>query len=118
MSRLNAMCLAISLVALGTLFVGCSSQEAPDPAPATPPPATAASSEDNAKIEAALAELSPADRQLAETQGICPVTDEPLGSMGVPIKVTVEGRDVLVCCEGCIEELKSNFAKYAAKIEK
>ncbi|HMP06478.1 MAG TPA: hypothetical protein PJ982_09030, partial [Lacipirellulaceae bacterium] len=30
------------------------------------------------------------DRELAAAQGVCPVTGEPLGSMGVPIKVTVE----------------------------
>jgi hypothetical protein len=38
--------------------------------------------------------------------------------MGTPIKVTVEGKDVFVCCEGCIEELKSDPAKFLAEIEK
>ena len=65
----------------------------------------------------ALANLTPKDRALAEQQKICPVSNEPLGSMGMPIKVTVDGRDVFVCCEGCVDELRSNFQKYADKLE-
>jgi len=48
-----------------------------------------------------LAKLSPEDRALAEKQKTCPVSGEPLGSMGVPYKLTVQGRDVLLCCPGC-----------------
>ncbi len=64
-----------------------------------------------------LASLSQEDRALAAAQqGLCPVSGEPLGSMGPPVKVTVEGRDAFVCCEGCIDELKNNFAKYKEKL--
>jgi hypothetical protein len=73
---------------------------------------------DNAEINPAMTKLSPADRKLAEEQKICPVSGEPLGSMGVPVKVTLEGRDVFVCCEGCVDELKQNFQTYAAKLDK
>jgi membrane fusion protein, copper/silver efflux system len=61
-------------------------------------------SKEEEKIRAALAKLSPADRALAEAQKICPVTDEPLGVMGTPVKVMVRGRPVFVCCKGCDEE--------------
>ena len=67
--------------------------------PAPPKP-----SKEEQKIQAALAKLSPADRVLAEAQKICPVTDEPLGVMGAPIKVLVKGVPVFVCCKGCDEE--------------
>ncbi len=66
---------------------------------------------------AELAKLSPEDRALAERQKTCPVTDAPLGSMGVPVKVTVKGRTVLLCCEGCQEKLNKNADEYLAKLD-
>lgn len=68
------------------------------------------------KYEAALAELSPADRTLAEKQETCPVSGEPLGAMGKPYKVTIEGRDVFLCCPGCEAKLKENPQEYLAKL--
>jgi hypothetical protein len=65
-----------------------------------------------------LAKLSPDDRAAAEKQKICPVTDEPLGSMGVPPKVTVNGREVFLCCQGCEEELREKADEYLAKLPK
>ena len=56
------------------------------------------------RIRKALELLPAADRMLAEAQRICPVTDQPLGSMGVPIKVEIKGQTVFVCCPGCDEE--------------
>jgi YHS domain-containing protein len=64
----------------------------------------------------ALAELSPADRALADKQKVCPVSGEPLGSMGTPYKVTVQGREVLLCCQGCEAQIKENPEKYLAKL--
>jgi len=60
--------------------------------------------------------LSVADKKLAAAQKICPVTMEPLDSMGGPVRVEVSGRVVFICCEGCEEELRSNPKKYFAKI--
>ena len=83
------------------------------------PATTSASSSDSPGTTAEkseLTKLSPEDRALAEKQRICPVTDEPLGSMGVPVKVTVKGRTVYLCCAGCEDELKSNPDKYLAKL--
>lgn len=64
-----------------------------------------------------LAKLSAEDRALAEKQRTCPVTDEPLGSMGAPVKVTIKGRTVFLCCAGCEDELKSDPDKYLAKLK-
>jgi Cu(I)/Ag(I) efflux system membrane fusion protein len=56
----------------------------------------------DAKITQALARLSEADRKLAERQQFCPVmTDNRLGSMGVPVKVVIDGEPVFLCCDGC-----------------
>jgi hypothetical protein len=63
------------------------------------------------------AKLSEEDRKLAEKQKVCPVTGERLGSMGEPIKVTVKGRAVFLCCKGCIDEIKTNPDKYLAKLD-
>lgn len=65
-----------------------------------------------------LAKLPPQDRALAEKQKVCLVTDAPLGSMGVPTKVTVKGRTVFLCCGGCEGELKENADKYLARLDR
>jgi hypothetical protein len=79
----------------------------------TPPAADQAG---NSEIQASLASLSAADREAALKQRICPVSDAALGSMGAPIKVTVAGQDVFICCEHCEEPLKAEPAKHLAKI--
>lgn len=59
----------------------------------------------DAKIQASLAKLSPADRKLAETQKTCVVLkDSPLGSMGKPVKLTRDGKLLFLCCEGCVDQ--------------
>jgi hypothetical protein len=71
------------------------------------------------KIKANLAKLSDEDRALAEKQKICPVGDGPLGSMGAPYKVTLDGGTVVfLCCDGCEETLKGDPEKYLAKLKK
>jgi hypothetical protein len=69
-----------------------------------------------AKIRANLASLSSADRALAEKQKVCPVSNEPLGAMGPPKKITVAGRDVFICCPSCEEPVTHEPAKYLAKV--
>ena len=76
----------------------------------------AAHTQTNGEYAEELAKLPPADRELAARQKVCPVSGEPLGSMGVPTKVTVQGRDVLLCCQGCEGQLKENPEKYLAKL--
>jgi hypothetical protein len=70
------------------------------------------------EVVSALSQLSEADRTAALAQKICPVSDEPLGSMGTPPKVTVDGQDVFICCTGCEEALKSNPDEYLAKLKR
>lgn len=54
------------------------------------------------KIAAERSKLSPEDRALVEAQEWCVVqNDERLGSMGPPIKVTIKGQPVFLCCGPC-----------------
>src|SRR5947199_8564285 len=82
----------LALVFLVALAAGCT-ESAPAP--------SAAPADQGDKVKAALDQLSPEDRALAEQQKVCPVTGQPLGSMDVPIKVMVNGQPVFLCCEGC-----------------
>jgi hypothetical protein len=59
-----------------------------------------------------------ADRLLAERQRLCPVTGEPLDSMGGPVKVVVDGRTVFVCCKSCEKPLRAKAAQYLQKLAK
>lgn len=49
-------------------------------------------------------------------QTICPVSGEELGSMGEPIVVTHEGKEVKLCCKSCIKKFNADPAKYSAKV--
>lgn len=72
---------------------------------------------DDEEIAAALAKLSPEDRALAEKQRVCPVGGELLGSMGTPIKLTVDGRELFICCEGCEDAVREDPEKYFSKLD-
>ena len=48
-------------------------------------------------------------------QQTCPVTGQPLGSMGKPIAVSVGDQRIYVCCAGCVDAVKSSPQKYLAK---
>lgn len=75
--------------------------------------------EDSAEeIAANLAKLSPDDRKSAAAQKICPVSMDPLGEMGVPLKVTVKGKTFFLCCKGCKKELNANPDKFLAELAK
>lgn len=45
---------------------------------------------------------------------LCPVTGEPLDSMGGAIPVEVNGNTLFVCCQGCVKSVKDNPEKYLA----
>ena len=47
----------------------------------------------------------------------CVVSDEALGGMGDPYVFTYEGREVKLCCKGCLKDFKKSPAKYVKKIE-
>lgn len=55
------------------------------------------------------------DRPIAPKQGVCPVTGKPLGSMGPPVSVTVNGRTVQLCCKGCEDRLRESPDKYLSR---
>lgn len=46
---------------------------------------------------------------------MCPVGGEQLGSMGVPIKLNVEGRKLFICREDTVQE---DPEKYFSKLDK
>ena len=74
--------------------------------------------EPNEELEIAdeLAKLSSSDRALAEKQRFCIVSDKSrLGSMGVPMKVMINGEPVFLCCEGCEQAAKDNPQASIAK---
>lgn len=104
----------ITLSTLGATLVGC----AKEPAPAPPAAAETAVEESSpSDVQPAFADLPEADRAAAMAQKVCPVSDEALGGMGTPIKVTVNGRDVFICCESCREKLERNPDEYLAKLD-
>jgi len=116
-SRLGSMGMPVKLMLDGKpVFLcceACRSKAEGDPKGA------AAKAEELRDIEAALAKLSPADRRLAEAQGMCVVSNEsPLGSMGMPLKVMVDGKPVFICCEGCREEALKDPQATTAKAAK
>lgn len=43
---------------------------------------------------------------------------EELGSMGEPAEYVHEGRLVMFCCKGCIEDFQAEPAKYLAQLDK
>lgn len=68
-------------------------------------------------LSTAFSELAPDDRLLAERQKLCPVTNKPLGSMGTPARVVVQGTVVFLCCAGCEDAITKEPAKYLAKLK-
>lgn len=103
---------AAGLIALA----GCSKQPA-DTSSAPAASDTAAEEASPSDVPAALAELEEADRAAAMAQQVCPVSGEALGSMGTPIKVTVQDRDVYLCCEACKDKLLADPEMYLAKLD-
>ena len=95
------------IVACLVVLSGCDRQTSP-PSP---------QSERDERTEAALAELPAGDRDKARAQATCPVSGAALGSMGAPSKVTVGGREVFLCCEGCEPEITDHPEKYLAKLK-
>ncbi len=73
----------------------------------------------DAKIEAALAALSPEDHRLADAQRFCPVLPKNrLGVMGTPVKLMIDGQPVFICCEGCRTSALEKPQETLAKVQK
>ncbi|QDV78384.1 hypothetical protein K2D_19910 [Planctomycetes bacterium K2D] len=71
------------------------------------------------KIAEAMSSLSPEDQKQAAAQRFCPMMEySRLGSMGTPIKLTIEGKPVFVCCKGCIDDANAGGAETVKTTEK
>jgi hypothetical protein len=57
---------------------------------------------------AEIAALSPDAQKQAKLQVLCPVTLEPLGSMGTPLLVNVGDDSLFICCKGCLKKVTKN----------
>ena len=44
------------------------------------------------------------------------MTKSPLGSMGAPLKIMVEGQPVFLCCEGCRDHVQDDPKAALAKV--
>jgi membrane fusion protein, copper/silver efflux system len=91
---------------------------APAPAP-QPPAAPEVDAEEERRIAAELAKLSPEDRKRAEKQRFCVVeTKNRLGSMGPPVKLMIKGQPVFLCCEGCRQEALDKPQEMLTRVKK
>lgn len=101
--------------ALALVLTGCGgSSTAP-----TKPTGEARPKEDgeSKKIAEAFAKLSPEDRKIAEAQKYCPTSEHLLGTMDVPVKVTLkDGKVMFVCCDGCQDDILKNPEAAVKKI--
>src|SRR4051794_39582510 len=64
------------------------------------------------------AEEKPAAKAKPYPLKTCVVSDEKLGGdMGDPYVFTYQGREVKLCCKGCLKDFNAEPAKYVKKIE-
>jgi hypothetical protein len=76
------------------------------------------SSDEEADIKSALAQLPAADRQAAEAQKFCAINNKNrLGSMGEPVKVMIDGQPVFLCCSHCEKAALKDKEKTLAKVK-
>ena len=47
----------------------------------------------------------------------CPVSGEKLGDMGDPYTFEQDGRQIKLCCDGCLKDFKKNPSKFIKQIE-
>ncbi len=125
MVRISAIFSALALAALVTL-AGCNNTKKDDKKSLPEAPKFGANDKKNgdkvdskeAEITKALAALSDEDRAAAEKQRDCPISGERLGSMDTPIKVTLNGEEVFLCCEGCKADAEADPDATLAKVKK
>lgn len=48
----------------------------------------------------------------------CLVTDNKLGSMGDPVTIERDGRELKFCCKPCVDKFEKDPAKYLGKLSK
>lgn len=103
----------LASVALVVGIVGCAPSARPTSAPAPDTPAGPSAPADEVGRERE--KLAPADRALVDAQEWCVIsTDERLGSMGPPLKLSIKGQPVFVCCKGCVRKAEADPDKTLA----
>lgn len=126
MTGFNRYCFIAGITALGLSGCGGTETAAP-PSQAEAPSTSAAPSEAVPAAKVVLAEdekaeiaklADKADQAAALAQATCPISGENLGSMGVPIKMTAEGKTVFICCNGCKKEFEKDPKAALAKLAK
>jgi hypothetical protein len=98
--------------ALGSVYIGGSGSK-----PSSPPVRPSTPDDVAAMVAENLAKLKSEDRKLAEEQKTCPIlAGSKLGSMGVPVKLVLNGQAVFLCCKGCIGEAQKDPAATLKKV--
>jgi YHS domain-containing protein len=88
------------------------------PGKADAPKTTGAAAKLSADDLKAIKELPAAEQDAAIAQAVCPVSNHNLGGMGMPLKVTAEGRTFYLCCDSCEEKVKTDPKAVIAKLDK
>jgi hypothetical protein len=50
------------------------------------------------------------------TSDMCAITDNKLGTMGDPVTIVYEGREIKFCCQPCVAKFKADPNKYLSKL--
>jgi hypothetical protein len=108
--------LLMALVSIALAAIGCQGDSTPSGAGKPAPNKVSADSSGSKSVREALAKLSPEDRARAEAQRLCPSSNELLGSMGAPVKVTLKGQTVFLCCASCKDEAEKDPEAMLQKI--
>ncbi len=66
-------------------------------------------------VQVTMAALTAADQPGIARQQVCPVMGTRLGGHGTPIKVTINGQSLFLCCKGCLAKVEKNPQGYLAK---
>lgn len=119
-----------ALLAVAVLFAGCDTPAPPSPVvgPGPSEPATKPA-EPEKKVDvkdvklsdvevAEIKKLPEAEQSVAMEQKICPISGDHLGSMEVPIKVTLKDQAVYLCCAGCKTKAEAAPEATLAKLGK
>lgn len=100
------------LACAGLLLLGCSNN------PSTPAAINKPKKDLAAEIRKERNKLSAEDRALVDAQEFCAIAnEEPLGSMGPPIRLVLEGQTIFLCCQGCEKEARADPKKTLARVE-
>jgi hypothetical protein len=62
-------------------------------------------------------EVKTADKPKPYPLTTCVRSGEKLGSMGSPYVLVHEGREIKLCCKGCLADFKKDAAKYVKQLE-